>query len=102
MEHKTDASISKKTIKSHPIMIMHFLSRYILLLIIPSLKSIASFFASGSLKEDSVWYLFFMALIVITSIRKLLRCRIYALKTHIRTRQGLFFFFFYMIKRYKI
>mgnify|MGYP002640748735 FL=1 len=91
MEHKTDASISKKTIKSHPIMIMHFLSRYILLLIIPSLKSIASFFASGSLKEDSVWYLFFMALIVIISILKLLRCRIYALKTHIRTRQGLFF-----------
>ena len=91
MKCRTGVNIHQKAIKSHPIMIIHFLSRYIFLLIIPSLKSIASFFASGSLKEDSVWYLFFMALIGIISILKLLRCRIYVLKTYIRTRQGLFF-----------
>ena len=79
MKCRTGVNIHQKAIKSHPIMIIHFLSRYIFLLIIPSLKSIASFFASGSLKEDSVWYLFFMALIGIISIVKLFRCRIYLL-----------------------
>ena len=79
-----------KTIKAHPVMLLHFLSRYIFLLIIPSLKSIASFFASGNLAGDSIWYLLFMAIILIISLIKLARCRICVLKNHIKTRQGIF------------
>lgn len=81
---------TEKMLKAHPIMIMHFLSRYIFLLIIPSLKSIASFFATGSIAGNSLWYLFFMVLIVIISILKLFRCRLYFMNNYVKTNQGIF------------
>ncbi len=89
-------------LKPHPIMITNYLVRYLLLLIIPTIRGIINFLMTGNITTTIIWYIIFLGIIVFISLLKLRRCRLYINSERIKTSQGLFYRRELVIKNDKI